>query len=1060
MLTVYKASAGSGKTFTLVKEYLRICIQSENTEKYRNILAITFTNKACNEMKERIIRTLHGFAGNDTSTSSAIKTDETMLKLLCTETQKSEEKIRFFAKEMLHKLLQDYSGLSIMTIDSFIHKVIRGFSVDLELPHNFEVHLDKEKLLDLIVENVLDEVTDDEENALTKALIEFTESKMDDGKGWNIESALREFTSELLREESFAHLKEVAKISAEQIELLRKKLATTTKEFEKTLNAKGAQALDLIASNNLSVDDFFQKKSGIFGYFSKLKTFPEKDPEVNSYVEKTLSEDKWTSSKDNNVIAKIDGIKVDLLEIVASAISYVEENAKRYYLFKLIAKNINQIRVAEAISRAYEKVKEDENILPISAFQPTVYEKVSTQDIVDIYERIGEKYDSIMIDEFQDTSILQFRNLLPLIENSQFKSEYSLVVGDAKQSIYRWKGGEAQQIVDLFNKKIFGSKNDMMLQGREIAINNYGIESKTLKSNFRSRKDIVQFNNELYETLLHFSDSAKEIYEQHAQLFSEEKDGGYVRIEEIQKSKIKNQNDVGETLALLDEIDTTEIKNNRVLEIIQDCKTHGYEAGDVAILVRNNKRGVELAEFLIGNKYDVETSESLLFTESEDVCVLLALVQYLSNRYEKLYRYELLKQCGIALENDFNENSQLLRSSHFDFDKIISTHCGQVFNSDELQQTNLFEICVRGIRIFKLNEANVFVSSFLDLISEQQQKRNTLADFLEWWNEDGKKKSIAQNASANAVKIMSIHKSKGLEFPVVILPDCDWRIERGQDNVWLENIPDVDVSPLLVQMDSSLKKTDHADLFLAEERKSEIDTMNLLYVATTRASERLYMLFEPSNFGKEKEITRANHYLQKFLEKRNEFQNGVFEFGKGETRKLQKHKEQNAKAEKLALQNLRSENNYTVILKATTDKALNEEQIYGNKLHALIDLIASSGNTALAQQKLLLEEEAEQLQNDIDFILQNAELAPYFSDNYTRLTEFEILDEKGEIHKPDFIAINKLTKEISVLDFKTGKEQAKYEKQVQTYISLLEKGNRKVANGYLVYTQEKKIEKV
>ena len=1055
MFTIYRASAGSGKTFTLVKEYLRICLLSGDTEKYRHILAITFTNKACNEMKERIIRTLHGFSG----TSSAIETDEKMLKLLIEETKKSEEEIRAFAKKMLHKILQDYSGLSISTIDSFIHKVIRSFAYELDIPHNFEVHLDKDELLNALVANVLNEVTEDEQQPMAQALIEFSESKIDEGKGWSIEFALREFAKELLREESYPYLEKVASILPEQIAALSKQLRKTTTEFEQKINAFGSQILDLIASQNLSVDDFFQKGKGIYSYYVKLKSFSGKDLELNSYAQKTY--DEW--AKGSEKTSRIDVIKNQLFSLTTEVLNYIASNEKQYYLAKLIAKNMYQLRVADAISRALQKVKDDKNILPIGEFQTIISKIVSEQDAPIIYERIGEKYDSILIDEFQDTSLLQFRNLLPLLENSQFKSADSLVVGDAKQSIYRFKGGEAQQIVAL--PKIYGSDTNQILRDRETAINNYKTKIEALDTNYRSRENIITFNNEFYAHIGNLEDYSKSIYENHAQKFLPQKTGGYVRIEEIknQKSKIKNEEPVVAANVLLDdETDTKAIKNNRVLEIIEQVKTFGYEPSDVAILVRGNVRGAELAELLIHRGYAVETGESLLYIQSKEVSLLLALLQYLSDRNDKLYRYELLYQRGFADEKTFDAQKEVLRAPFYEFDKIFS------FNSEELKQQSLFEICVAGIRLFNLNEESVFVSSFLDLVSEQQQLQNTLADFLSWWDEVKTKKSISQNSSANAVKIMTIHKSKGLEFPIVIIPDVDWTIKPTLKNVWVEDVPEMEVSPILLSVEETMEKTPYARLYQEEQQKSKSDTINLLYVATTRASERLYLLFEPSKVGNK--ITQSNYYLQKFLEAKPEFQNGVYEFGDNTTAKIHKTQEDGEKKRDVLSLSKRAElvlsrsnaANYVVKLKSTTAKTYNEEQLYGNKLHALISLMASSNNAALAKEKIALEDlnTATQLQTDIDFVLHHAALAPYFSDDYIRLSEFELLDEKKEIHKPDFVAIHKQTKEVAVLDFKSGKENEEYVKQVQRYASLLKAGNKNVTNAYLVYTQGKKIEAV
>jgi ATP-dependent helicase/nuclease subunit A len=522
-----------------------------------------------------------------------------------------------------------------------------------------------------------------------------------------------------------------------------------------------------------------------------------------------------------------------------------ETQGAKYYFAQQLRKNIYQLRVVEGISKAFEAVKEEENILAISEFQSLISKIVSVQDAPIIYERIGEKYDSILIDEFQDTSLLQFRNLLPLIENSQFKSEDSLIVGDAKQSIYRFKGGEAQQLVEL--PKVFGSDTSQILKEREVAINNYPTGTEVLNKNFRSRKNIIAFNNELYGLLSGKDELIQRIYTDHAQVCDEQKTGGFISIQEF--------NDKEEP----------EAKNVRVLEIIKECEAKDYSAGDIAILVRDNKRGSELANILMLEGYSIDTGESLLFKQSQAVNILIAVLQYLSDPFNVLFRHELLHEIGVTETMDFEALKALLHSAQSNFDVAISKHTQSTFDTAVLKQQSVFAVCEASAFLFALPVNDVFVTSFFDLVQDYLQKNgDSLADFLQWWDEVKTKKSIQSNAATSAIKIMTIHKSKGLQFPIVIMPDTDWQIRNSVSNVWLEEVEDIPISPILLPLESGLQKTEFGYLYDAEKQKAKLDNINLLYVATTRPVDRLYMLF--SRHEQKDEETYVDHLLQPFLQ--------------------------------------------------------------------------------------------------------------------------------------------------------------------------------------------------
>lgn len=1028
MLKIYRSSAGSGKTFTLVKEYLRICIQSKDVGKFKHILAITFTNKAANEMKERVLDTLEDFADGCSKESH-------MMELLVKETSLSKENIIDFSKVMLASVLQDYSSLSIKTIDSFIQMVLRNFSYELELPRNFEVQLDRDTLLDAMVENLMNEINGDENNLLAQALVQFAEEKMDDGKGWRIEQNIRAFANRMMQESSLPYLLQLKDIDFEQIEDAKKRLQAIKYEFENELNDFGKKAQAIINREGLSESVFYYKGKGIIGYYKKLANFPAKtDIEQNSYTTKTLTEDKWTSSEVSDTDkAKIDSIKQELRSLAEGAQNLISEKNGDYVLADLVLRNMYIYKIADGLNKALEKFKADENVLPIQESQPLISQIVSQQDAPIIYERIGEKYDSILIDEFQDTSLLQFRNLLPLIENSQYKSEDSLIVGDAKQSIYRFKGGEAEQLMKL--PYILGSDDNLILKEREVAINNYPTQLLSLDQNFRSQTNIIDFNNKFYDSLKGLSPSLTAIYHQHEQKLNPLKIGGYVSIEAIEKKE-----------------DGEDEKLNRIIAIIEEALDAEYTMGDIAILVRGNKRGSQIAAFLLENEYAVETNESLFFTESSEVRLLLAAMHFIAKPFDNVIRYELLSNLGIDVLIPFEKTSQLLRTDIPSFLSAIAETKELHLDFNNLRNLSTSMLLDKFVMLLNLDVSDIFIASFLDLIAENNKHfKNGLVEFFEWWEVEKVKKSIDNTSGANAIKISTIHKSKGLQYPIVIIPDADWKISSNDEYHWIENDNTIGISPVLINHTKRVEETKYAHLYQAEVEKQMADALNLLYVATTRAEDRLYMLYEEKE---SKNITTVSDFIIHF---KGDIENYVL----GEkSNKVDKPKKESKEIAvfNLTERYLKCEQSPTLSIHT---KSFDSKEIeYGNILHELL-LLATQSSIDFAikaiNRYVLSEEEKIKLKEDIFYISTHDLLKEIYNGDYTLVGESEVKEDDVKIQKPDLIAIHNVSKKVTIIDYKTGKADQKHLVQISNYAALLEENGRVIEKKYIVYTQSKEV---
>ena len=491
--TVYKSSAGSGKTFALVKEYLTIVLPSP--EKFRHILAITFTNKAANEMKERIILSLKEIAGmNDNPNAKAVKY---IVPALSELSGLSPQTLAVNAEKVLNSILHDYSDFAICTIDSFVHRVIRSFAFDLHLPLNFDVEMDTDELISKVVDILISRVGTDDD--LTRTLVNFTQSKTDDEKSWNIEYDLMEIAGYLIKENGQEYIEKLKSLNLVDFYEINKQILEVVRGFEEKIVDYAIHADEIIKSKGIPHDAFYHGKQGISVYFENLKNerFDKLNP--NSYVKDTIEKEKWYSGNSSpQDKSEIDEIKPDLVEIYNKIAAFIEEHYPRYVLLQEVRNNIYPLAVLNEIAKVLEEFKTENEIVLISEFNKRISKVVLNEPVPFIYERMGEKYQHFLIDEFQDTSVMQWQNLLPLIENSLAMDQFNMVVGDGKQAIYRWRGGEVEQFAGL--PKIFKNPGDnFMVQRQQALERNYS--PKVLQHNFRSKKEIVEFNNDFFSCI-------------------------------------------------------------------------------------------------------------------------------------------------------------------------------------------------------------------------------------------------------------------------------------------------------------------------------------------------------------------------------------------------------------------------------------------------------------------------------------------------------------------------------------------------------------------------------
>ncbi|MFV5696776.1 UvrD-helicase domain-containing protein [Flavobacterium sp. ZT3R17] len=603
--SIYDASAGSGKTYALVKEYLKIILVAKKNDAYRNILAITFTNKAVHEMKSRIVGSLSEFAKDEPAQKA-----QDLMQDLAIDTELSIIEIKIKSQQIIKHIIHNYAAFDISTIDKFTHKVIRAFAHDLNLPMTFEVTLDTENLLIEAVDAIIAQAGEDE--TLTKLLIDFTMEKTDDDKSWDISREILETGRLVLNENNRNEITHFQDKSIAEFVEIKNKLAEACKVLEKQTIVFAEEVLSLIDKNGIDVKSFSR---GTFpnhinsiqqGKFNpKNKTFHEFD---DIAINKT--------AKDRAII---ENLIPEFLQILTKVYTAFE----KINFYKAFLKNITPLSLLNTVSNELAKIQEEQNVLSISEFNAIIHREIQNQPAPFIYERLGERYRHFFIDEFQDTSEMQWQNLIPLIDNAlsgqdDFGAKGTLmIVGDPKQSIYRWRGGKAEQFIEL-------SKD-------QNPFNNPDKKLEHLDKNYRSYSQIIEFNNDFFKLLSNEFEHLdyKDLYENHSHQKTNDKTGGYVNISFI--PKVEKIDDNPETSGDEETLDKTDLYVLATLNTIQKVLKQGFQYKDIVILTRKRDQGIAIANYLTEQGIPLLSSETLMIQNATEVRLIIHLLKYLKN---------------------------------------------------------------------------------------------------------------------------------------------------------------------------------------------------------------------------------------------------------------------------------------------------------------------------------------------------------------------------------------------------------------------------------------------
>ncbi|MFT4032286.1 MAG: UvrD-helicase domain-containing protein [Siphonobacter sp.] len=1108
MFTIYAASAGSGKTFILSKQFLKLALSNHwNEEKnalefnpyyYRHILAVTFTNDAAHEMKERIMETLEGISKYPDLAEDRLKKIDSYREIILKELAGegvvlTEDELKRRARDTFHVLLHHYSDFTVSTIDSFTQRVVAAFTEELGIPYNFEVSLDTPILIAAAVEQLLAKVGQAEFEQLTAVLEELVGDLADKGKSWNrLDEEVAKVGNKLLEDkhrEALIKLSELVPSDFMEIQRrIRQYLQTQETEYARLAQV----AMDLITQKtDLSINDFLYGSSGAAGYMQKvsegLKRFEEDIP--NRLLQTAQLELDWLKKNPPAPLkAQFGLIQAELESIAREMIQFHDTRLPKFVLYQELDKQLHKLALLKQLSEEVRAIEDHSGQIHISRFNQSILKIVLEEPIPFLYERLGEKYKHILIDEFQDTSQVQWLNFMPLIDNSLAADEFNMVVGDAKQSIYRFRGGEMEQLVHLYQKDMPAMLNALGEANWNVLDRIQGfsshIQPAQLDFNWRSRKEIVDFNNDFLEKILASQvdlswEVTQRIYETFRQKSPDSQScGGHVQVDFLIRKKE----------------DTDDLTPEFIWQQIETCLAEGYTYKDIAILCRKNKHARLLADFLrTEKKIDIISADSLLLSSSQSIGLLIALLQVLESPDQALFKYEAAylfckEVLGTIPEG---QNSTRIRAmvespDLYAFWEWVNENLKSKRKEEKaldaflLRRSGLYELCeelMQEFGMFEWQDELPYLFRFLDFVQDFSLRQSGhLSDFLQVWEQQKNKLCVNTPKGKNAVTIQSIHKSKGLDYTVVLLPYANWSYKPGfNDEIWgeLGELPDSDelrfreedeisrrlrIAPF--SMVKNLSKTILKEKYEREVEQTFLDNLNLLYVALTRSVERLYVSMELT-YSAKGELKGYQDTVGKFfvdyLEPVRQDGANIIKQGLSSGSK----KKSGESAQSLILEEIVSVNRMDHLrLRRQTERiteldSFQTQKDWRLKAKAVLREIRTPDDVpaviARMQQRGLLDDEQKaKMVACINQILKQKVMKPYFELPAEFLFEKEIIMPNGSTIRPDRVIIRP-NQQLAILEYKIGNPADSHQKEMKKYASIYRKMGYKDVECWLVY---------
>lgn len=990
-------------------------------------------------MKTRIIDTLQSIAVESHPLS---KEFQNILGL-------TEEGLKQRAQEVLRNILHKYDSFAVCTIDSFFQKVVRTFAREIGVQGGFQVELDQKKVISDTVDKLLLEVGNDKN--LTAWLTNFAIYKITDGKNWDSKNDIKSLSDELFRE-FFIQKKHIIFDKVEDENFLKnylKNLENEMKSFESSMMSLGKKATAIMTSHNLLVADFTQGQRGVGSYFDKISHGDINEP--NSYVYKALNDNAWYGKKSEKKDEIESALTSGLFKCLESIIDFHEKHYVEYFTSNSVIKNIYTLGILSKVNKYLLQYRDENDTLLISDFPVFLNQIINDSDTPYIYEKIGSKYKNYLIDEFQDTSGLQWNNFKPLVKDSNDANNFNMIVGDIKQSIYRWRGGDWK----------------LLLEGVQNEIGEDNVALENLNTNWRSRKNIIDFNNALFESAptilydklvdssleVHGVESLKNAYSDAYQQIADKDnvEGGLVSVNFFES---KGSDFDENSLSLM-------------IEQIEKLQEANYKLKDIAILVRSANEAKKVTDALIVHehsnpnskyRYDIISNESLYLKNSPVVNLIIQSMRFMMDSTESVN----IAQLDYA-------NKWHLNSSEENIELILKS------KQNKLNSLSLVDLVEELIRVYDLGQHKnqlAYLLAFQDAILDYSKNKSAgIEGFLLWWEENNKR-AIQVSESQDGIKLMTIHKSKGLQFKTVILPFCTWSIDHStggnkQNILWcdttgkksFEALPFLPMKYVKTMKDSMFSKD-----YMEEKAKAYMDNLNLLYVACTRAEEVLHLIGQKSKNNYD--LTNVSGLLYNHLSKDESTWNPeALKFQSGNMVEFSVY-EADLEYQEVQLNNIITHPwNERKDLQARHHDFWFDENVKasiseGNIIHWIFSNIKNASELDSSVQRAKIEFDLDEVVTDsihkkLEQFLINTNVSNWFSEDLVIKNEMDIIDPNGKVMRPDRVVIN--GNEAVVIDFKTGIEREDHKKQVRSYQGLLRDMGYEKVTGFLLYINEQKV---
>ncbi|MBF1482751.1 UvrD-helicase domain-containing protein [Prevotella pallens] len=1108
-LTVYRASAGSGKTFTLAVEYISLLVK--DPENYQHILAVTFTNKATQEMKMRILSQLYGIA-------NSLQSSQQYFNKVKEKTNMPDAVIRNNARAALTLLIHRYNNFRILTIDAFFQQVLRNLAHELGQTANLRVDLNNEEITEKAVDQMIESL--EKGQPVLQWISTYINNSIEDDNGWNIIGKIKTFGTNIFKDFYKAHeanLKEQLS-NADDFKVYETTLRKRRNDIRKTFNSKAKSILNEIKNANLDIPSNY--RSGLYKYLTDSAIAPLTNKPLKAGVLKANeSPQNWTSSK----CAKADKQQIQTLaaEVLSAQLSeliaYNDDNWNEFQSIQLILSHLSELRLLHAIADAVDNLTKDTNRFMLSNTQALLKELIADSDTPFIFERIGARLKHVMIDEFQDTSTIQWQNFQVLLANCMAQElSQNLIVGDIKQSVYRWRQGD------------WGILNNI-----EKSFAHQKIRLETLDYNYRSEKRIIDFNNAFWEQCV--ANTAKEVaqddaekaeivqkaYEDVAQKTHKTTENGFVKISLYPSKSMKE--------AVLEEL----------IETIKELFNNGYggkNQSKIAILVRSKSNIQDIVNALLqsfGNEINIVSDEAFRLDASLSVNIIVSAMHLLTHPDDVLTRGKLVKLYNQeVLKKPLTDTDLLVsinESNNIDTKNIDKKERRKLATEQQMAKLNsqlppeyvanrelllglpIVDLVDKLFMLFGLDQLegqSSYICTLYDTLNDFLKDHTAdIDDFINEWENSLSSKTI-QSDEIEGIRIMTIHKSKGLEFDNVIIPFCSWEMEK-KGTLWCEtkNKPAPYNKLPLLPIDFSRDKligTVFEDDYKEEHFQNIVDNLNLLYVAFTRASKNLFVFglrqgkttldniakgTPPGNrsYAIELALRQVSEQLQgSLLSFPDDIGSEIhFEYG---TLVPETHEKEHAVADNPFL--IKPDKHIVSIAtypQAATFKQSNKSIEFvkgedvdpsdrtryikiGNVLHQLFSTIYTTADiparlNELEQQGIIYNDEitSAQLRTRIEDAITNPQVQEWFSKRWQLYNECTILEynkdtNEMEEHRPDRVMTD--GKEFVVVDFKFGKEREEYKKQVQQYMEILIRMGHKKVSGYLWYVVKNNVVEV